>query len=85
MHQQVFAAQWARHSKAAPHSGQRLFSAWRLMGAKGSRRVGEAERLPCLRLLTSAATRLAQNVAVTPSWKFRPGAGLWRSAVTNAL
>lgn len=47
-------------------------------GAKGSRRVGEAERLPCLRSLTSTATRLIQNVAVTPSWKFIPTAGLWR-------
>jgi len=32
MHQQVFAPQWARHAKAAPHSGQPFCSAWRLMG-----------------------------------------------------
>ena len=31
-HQQVFAPQCARHSKAAPHFGQRVVSVWRLMG-----------------------------------------------------
>jgi len=31
MHQQVFAAQWARHWNSIPQAGQCCFSAWRLM------------------------------------------------------
>jgi hypothetical protein len=47
MHQQVFAPQWARHAKVAPHCGQRKVSACRLMGngrAKASGAEGLAYR-----------------------------------------
>lgn len=88
-HQQVFAPQCARHSKAAPHFGQRVVSVWRLMGgvSREEREGGEGifPRFLLRHLRGLRATKFAQNVAVTPSRKLVPGAGLWRSAVANVL